>query len=91
MPKLKPFRFEENQRMARSVVSKYMDLTNTDEEKAAVVIRVTKRCFQDKRKRPETFSLNELWAFAESVNMTGADRAILMGAKDIKQVFVEDN
>ncbi len=90
MPAVKPSRHERHQRQARSVLSKYLDLTKTDEEKAALTIRRTKRCFQDKRKRPETFTLDELWDFCDAVHMSGADRAIIMGAEDIKQVFVEN-
>lgn len=86
MPATKPYRFAEWKKTAQSIIAKYIP-NKGDEDKAAVMIRRTKRCLQDKRRNPETFTLGEMLAFCDSVHMTGPDRAMILGAKDVTQVF----
>lgn len=87
MPATIPYKYEKLQLQARAVIAKYQELTKTDDQKASLRIRRNKQSFQNKKKRPETFTLGELWEFCELVHMTGPDRAIILGAVDVKQIF----
>lgn len=82
MPKLKPHPFEEKRRAARAFISASMDFDGADEETLALKLGVTKRTLQNKRKRPETITLEEFWRMCdylkpdEKIAVT-----ILLGAK----------
>ena len=82
MPKLKPHPFEEKRRAARAFISASMDLGGADEETLALKLGVTKRTLQNKRKRPETITLEEFWRMCDCLKPDEKMAvAILLGVK----------
>jgi hypothetical protein len=47
-----------------------MDLYGLNESIMAIKMRVTPRTVQNKRAKPETFTLGELWAVSNSLKLT---------------------
>ncbi len=78
MPKTRICKREEKKRLVRAYISKNMELQGVDEENVALKIRVTKRTFQNKRKRPETFTLDELWDLCEALKFTDDEKAAVL-------------
>lgn len=69
---------KKKKRLVRAYISKNMELQGVDEENVALKIRVTKRTFQNKRKRPETFTLDELWDLCEALKFTDDEKAAVL-------------
>ena len=90
MPRVRPTPLEEKARKTRSVIAKYQALENKTDEEIAIKMRTTTQTYRNKIKRPETFLLGELWAICDYLHISDADQAIIMGAKNIKQVIWEE-
>ncbi|HHV13245.1 MAG TPA: hypothetical protein GXX75_23515 [Clostridiales bacterium] len=78
MPKLKESEEMQKSRLVRAYISKNMDLYGLSEEQVAVKLRFTKRTFQNKRKRPETFTLGELWKLCAVLKLSDEEKALIM-------------
>ena len=78
MPKLKVNPLEQKRRVVRAYISKNMDLYGLDEETVAAKVHFTKRTLQNKRKRPETFTLNELWKISNILKFTAEEKAEIL-------------
>ncbi|MDY2652132.1 MULTISPECIES: hypothetical protein [Eisenbergiella] len=81
MPKTRLTPGMERRRVAQSIISKYMDLRGEDEEHVAQKMDVVKRTLQNKRKRPETFTLDELWCLCEALKISKEDRGLILWGK----------
>lgn len=93
MPKLKPTDKEASSRVVRACISSNMDLYCLNEENVAAKLGVTQRTIQNKRARPETFTLSELWDLSKSLKLTPVQAAsIVLGrpltSKEIKEFIL---
>ena len=66
MAKTKEYRRDNQQRKVRALIARHMELQKADEEGIALKMQKTKRTFQNKQKRPETFTLGELWDLCDA-------------------------
>ncbi len=78
MPKLKESDEQIKDRFTRAFIAKNMALYNLSEEQIATKLRCTKRTFQNKRKRPETFTLAELRKLGAVIKLSDEEKAIIM-------------
>nr|DAD89727.1 MAG TPA: SOS-response transcriptional repressor [Siphoviridae sp. ctWDo30] len=78
MPKVKPYTYEEKQRLVRKVISGNMEVQALSEDEIAVKMHITKRTFQNKRRRPETFSLDELWKLSELLKFSEEEKVQIL-------------
>ena len=84
MPRLKPSKLEERQRVVRGLISKNMEfkgIATTDE--LGTKSHILGRTLRNKIRAPETFTLAELWGLTDALDMSGEERAMLLG-KEIK-------
>lgn len=85
MPKLKPDPKEEARRVVRSHISANLDLYGLDYEQVALKCRFTPTTFRNKRKRPETFTLDELWSAAKELKLTPLQAASIVLGRQVKE------
>ncbi len=78
MPKLKESEEQKKDRLTRAYIAKNMALYNLSDEQIAVQLRCTKRTFQNKKKRPETFTLKELRRLCTVIKMSDAEKTVIM-------------
>ncbi len=78
MPKIKLSEQEEKDRRARACIAKNMELNGLNDESVAIKLRVTKRTFQNKKKRPGTFTLTELRKLVDILKISESDRLELV-------------
>lgn len=93
MPKLKPSEQEERNRIVRAAISSNMDLYAISEDEVAARAGFTKRTLQNKRAKPETFSLDELQKIGKTLKFTPVQAAsIIMGrvvtSKEVKEFLM---
>ena len=93
MPKLKPSPMEEANRVVRACVSSNMALYDVSEDLLAVKMGVTKKTVQNRRDRPENYTLEELRAVAKTLRWTPVQAAsIVLGrpltSKEIKEFIL---
>lgn len=79
MPRLRPTQTEQRSRCVRATISRNMDMYGLTEEQIAAKIHTTKRTIQNKRKRPETFTLEELWTLSDVLRFTDEDKQMVFG------------
>lgn len=78
MPKLKPSNTELKSRVVRAAISSNMELYGLNEDYVAAKTHTTKRTLQNKRKRPETFTLAELWRISEILKFSPEEKAQIL-------------
>jgi hypothetical protein len=78
MPKLKESEELQKDRLTRAYIAKNMELYNLSEEQIAIKLRCSKRTFQNKRKRPETFTLKELRNLCSAIKFSNEEKALIM-------------
>lgn len=93
MPRLKPNPIEEASRVVRSCISSNMELYAMSEELLAAKMGKTAKTVQNRRDRPENFTLGELWAVAKAVKLTPIQAAsIVLGrpltSKEVKEFIL---
>lgn len=93
MPKLQPNQKEESRRIVRACMSSNMELYDVSEDILAKRIDVTKRTVQNRRDRPENYTLEELWAVAKALKWTPVQAAsVVLGrpltSKEIKEFIL---
>lgn len=93
MPKLKPNPTEEASRVVRSCMAGNMELYAVSEDLLATKMMVTKRTVQNRRDRPENFTLEELWAVAKALKWTPIQAAsVVLGrqltSKEVKEFIM---
>ncbi|WP_026889889.1 hypothetical protein [Lacrimispora aerotolerans] len=93
MPKLKPSHKEALSRVERACISSNMDLYCLYEENVAVKLGITQWTIQNKRARPGTFTLSELWDLSKSLKLTPVQAASIvlrrpLTSKEIKEFIL---
>ena len=93
MPKVKPSDTEVSRRVVKACISGNMDLYGLDEGVIAVKLGVTQRTVQNKRIKPETLTLDELWNLSKALKFTPVQAAsIVLGrpitSKEIKEFIM---
>lgn len=78
MPKLKELDETQKDRTVRAYIAKNMELYNLSDEEVAVKLRCTKRTFQNKKKRPETFTLGELRKLCLVIKLSDEEKSLIM-------------
>jgi hypothetical protein len=78
MPKLKETEEQQKNRLTRAYIAKNMTLYNLTDEQIAVKLRCTKRTFQNKKKRPETFTLGELRKLCAAIKLSGEEKGLII-------------
>lgn len=93
MPKLKPNPTEESSRVVRACISSNMELYAISEDLLAAKTGVTTRTIQNRRNRPENYTLGELWVLSKTLKLTPIQAAsIILGrtltSKEIKEFIL---
>jgi 2-phosphoglycerate kinase len=78
VPKLKESEELQKDRLARAYIAKNMELYGLSEEQIALKLRCTKRTFQNKRKRPETFTLKEFRKLCAVIKLSDEEKSLIM-------------
>ena len=78
MPKLKISKTEERNRIARSVISKYMELNAVNDEQLSGKWQFRRKTLQNKRKRPETFTVFELRVLCDTLKIPEEERGLFL-------------
>lgn len=90
MPKLKPNEQEERNRIVRAVISSNMELYSISEEEVARRAGFVKRTLQNKRARPETFTLDELQNIGKMLKFTPIQAASIVLGKTLTSKEVKE-
>lgn len=78
MPRLKEPDEMQKDRITRAYIAKNMQLYNLSDEQVAIKLRCTKRTFQNKKKRPATFTLGELRRLCAAIKMSDEEKLLIM-------------
>jgi hypothetical protein len=78
VPKLKESEEIQKDRLTRAYIAKNMELYNLNDEQVATKLRCTKRTFQNKKKRPETFTLGELRKLCTVIKLSTEEKALIL-------------
>lgn len=78
MPKVKMTDTEEKNRNVRAVIAKNQELQSLSDKEMAVKLHCTRQTFQNKKKRPETFTLKEIRILAVVLHMSDEDKVMLL-------------
>ena len=78
MPKLKVTEEQQKNNVTRAYIAKNMELYGLTDDQVAVKLRCTKRTFQNKKKRPETFTLGELRKLCTVIKLNDEEKALIM-------------
>ena len=78
MPKLKESEEQQKDRITRAYIAKNMALYNLSDEQVVVKLRCTKRTFQNKKKRPETFTLGELRKLCATIKLKDEEKGLII-------------
>lgn len=79
MPKLAPSFNEAKNRQVRAIISYGMEVQGIDETTLAKRIGRVKHTLQNRRRNPETFTLQELRALAMALKLDDTQKAQLIG------------
>ena len=93
MPKLKPNPTKESSRVVRSCIAGNMELYAIGDEQLANRMGVCKKTVQNRRDKPENYTLKELWVAAKVLKLTPIQAAsIVLGrpitSKEIKEFIL---
>lgn len=78
MPKLKESEEEQKNNITRAYIAKNMTLYNLSDDQVAIKLRCTKRTFQNKKKRPDTFTLGELRKLCIVIKLSDEEKSLIM-------------
>lgn len=90
MPKLKPSPNEESKRVVCACIDSNMALYNVDEDTLAARMRVTKKTVQNRRKKPESFTLEQLQAIAKTLKWTPVQAASVVLGRPLTSKELKD-
>lgn len=75
MPPIKPTATEQKKRVIRSIIAAKMELNNISDKDIATRVGIVTRTFQLKKKRPETFTMGELWDVCRILKIDDEEKA----------------
>jgi hypothetical protein len=78
VPKIKESVDEQKNNITRAYIAKNMALYNLTDEQVATKLRCTKRTFQNKKKRPETFTLEELRKLCIVIKLNSEEKSLII-------------
>jgi ribosome-binding protein aMBF1 (putative translation factor) len=78
MPRVKPSQFEERNRVARSVIAKYVELRAVSNNDLAKHLAVSVSTICKRRRSPETFTLWELRILCDYLKIPLEERALFL-------------
>lgn len=78
MPKLRISDTQQKDILTRAFIAKNMELYNMNDDQIALKLNCTKRTFQNKKKRPETFTLRELRKLSALIKLTDEEKTLIM-------------
>lgn len=78
MPRLKETEEQQKNNLTRAYIAKNMALYNLNDEQISIKLRCTKRTFQNKKKRPETFTLGELRKLCTVIKLSNDEKSLIM-------------
>lgn len=78
MPRLRESEEEQKNNITRAYIAKNMALYNISDEQIAIKLRCTKRTFQNKKKRPETFTLGELRKLSIAIKLSAEEKSLIV-------------
>lgn len=78
MPKVKPPQMEEKNRIVRSIIAKHKELEGLKDKDIAKRLPGTIQTFQNKFKRPETFTLWELRLVCDILKIPVEERGLML-------------
>ncbi len=78
MPKLKESEEQQKDRLTRAYIAKNMELYGLSDEQIAAKLMCTKRTFQNKKKRPGTFTLGELRRLCTAIKISDEEKALIV-------------
>ena len=81
MPKIKQSEEQELNNIVRGCIKKGEEIAMLSEEQIAVKLHFTKRTYQNKKKRPETFTFGELRKLSKLLKFDGDVLKEVFGVK----------
>ena len=78
MPKLKESEAERKNMITRAYIAKNMELYGFTDEEVATRLMCTRRTFQNKKKRPETFTLKELRKLCAVLKLQDEEKILIL-------------
>lgn len=78
MPRLKESEEQQKDKLIRAYIAKNMELYSLSDELVAIKLRCTKRTFQNKKKRPETFTLGELRKLCTVMKLKDEEKVLIL-------------
>lgn len=87
MPRVKPTDLEAKRRVVRSCIARGMEAEAVTPISLATKARFSKETFYNRRKRPELYTLQELWAVVQTCKLTDGELvAILRGKAPVQHM-----
>lgn len=74
MPKVRLSEMEEKARLVQGLISKNQTMLKLSDEEVAKKIALSKRTYQNKKNRPDTFKLCELWRTCKVLKFTEEEK-----------------
>lgn len=90
MPKLKPSEQEEANRIVRACIASNMERQALKDDDMAGRLGVTRLTVQNKRKRPETFSLQEVQRLSKILKFTPIQAASIALGRDLTSKEIKE-
>lgn len=78
MPRLKESPDKQKDNLVRAYIAKNQALYGMSDEEVAIKIHCTKRTFQNKKKRPATFTLGELRRLCDAIKLSEEEKSQFM-------------
>lgn len=78
VPKLKESDQLQKDRLVRAYIAKNMELYILNDEQIGAKLGCTKRTFQNKKKRPETFTLRELRKLCVVIKLSDEEKSCIL-------------
>lgn len=78
MPKLKESIDQQKDNITRAYIAKNQTLYGLSDEEVAVKIHCTRKTYQNKKRRPATFTLGELRRLCAAIKLSDEEKALIM-------------
>nr|WP_288829788.1 hypothetical protein [uncultured Clostridium sp.] len=90
MPKLKSRDKEVSSRVVQACISNNLELYGLNESIMAIKMGVTPRTVQNKRAKPETITLGELWTISNALKLTPVQAASITLGRPLTSKEIKD-
>ena len=78
MPRTQDITLERRRKEGRGLLKKYQEKSNIDNQRAGAAIRKTDRTYRNKLRRPDDFSLGELWDLLDKMHVPDEERDVIL-------------